>query len=151
MDKLAADVKLVVIVRRDRQRHGPNEAVLQIRGGRSVRLVRPDFNISRLTVAQIVTLDDAADAAGSGSTGPDNVWINRIGSGPTTLTAGDRVPSAARNRAAGAATARTARPAIRRIVLLVAVDVIRNPVVDRHVIHLRDRQLNSIPSASTRG
>ena len=38
---------------------------------------------------------------------------------------------------------RVARPHRRRAVLLVAVDVVRDAVVDRHVIHLRDRQLHA--------
>ena len=41
--------------------------------------------------------------------------------------------------AAKTAATRVARAPIRRIVLLVAVDEIRNSVIDCYVIHLRDR------------
>ena len=97
MNKLAADVKLLVIVRRDGQRKRPDKSILQIRRRRAVRLIRPHFDVARLAVAQIETFDNAADAARTGSARPDDVWIDRIGRGPTALAAADWLPRAARN------------------------------------------------------
>ena len=59
------------------------------------------------------------------------------------------MPRAARNGAAKAASAsRAARPAIRWAILLVAVNVVRNSIVNGDVIHLRVGQLNSVPGPS---
>src|SRR6266566_9303257 len=153
MDILTADVKAVVIVRRDRQRHGPDKTVLQLSRCRSVALVRPDFNVTSLAGRQVETFDDAADASRSRSAGPDDVVINRIRRGPTALATADRLPGAARNLPgppAKPATARIARSAIRRIVLFVAVDVIGNAVVDGHVIYLRNGELDAVPRLAAR-
>src|SRR5207302_9869071 len=43
-----------------------------------------------------------------------------------------------------------ARTAVRRSVLLVAVDEVRNAVVDGDVVHLRDWQIDVEPRAATR-
>ena len=80
--------------------------------------------------------------------------IDRIGRRPAALAAADRVPAFAYARIAAAAAAATigSPPSSRRLllgplygpVLLVAVDVVGNLVVDRHVVHLRDRQADAI-------
>src|SRR6185503_243697 len=72
MHVLAADVDLVVVVRRNRQRHRPVEPVLQI-GGNAVGLIRPDLDVAGLPPPLVVAHDDAADAAGAGGAGPDDV------------------------------------------------------------------------------
>ena len=67
------------------------------------------------------------------------------------------MPGAARNAAAKATSASTsptnagaAWTTIRRSVLSVAVNVVRNPIVDSDVIDLRNGQLNSLPGATVR-
>ena len=143
MEILAADVNLVVIVRRDVERRVPDEPILQI-GRRSIFAVRPDLHVAHLPAAFVVADDDAADASRAGGGGPDDVRIDRIGRRKAALAASDRVPHAARDVAAAATAApaaltqaAVARAAVRRPVLLVRVDVVRNLVVDRHVIQLR--------------
>src|SRR5712692_9939228 len=129
MNELTADVNLVVIVRRDRQGHRPDKTIFKISRGRAVNLVRPDFDVARLSGFQIEDFDDAANAAGAGCARPDDVVVDRIGSGPTALTAGDSDPGAARNATAETSTSTAAagagatRAAIRWAVLPVAVDV----------------------------
>src|SRR5262245_52844744 len=155
MNVLAADVNLSVIVRRDCERQGPNEAILQLFCWPTVSLVGPDFDIARLPVAHVVALDDAADTARTGGTGPDDVAVYGIRRGPAAFAAAHRMPRASRNSssepaAAKAASAGVARPAIRRPVLLVTVDVVWNLVIYRHVIHLSDGELDSIPGAPAR-
>src|SRR6185503_14712827 len=103
-------------------------------------------HVASLTVTQVVTLDNSSDAARPGRTGPDDVVVDRIWSGPTTLTTSNCVPGTSRNVVT---TRHAAWSTIRWIILLVSVDVVRNPIIDRDVIHLRDRQLNAIPRATT--
>src|SRR6185295_1743813 len=141
---LAADVDLVVIVRRDVERRVPDEAVLQIRRD-AVRVVGPHFDVAALPPALFVAHDDAADAAGAGGGGPDDVRVDRIGRREAALAAVDGMPHAAWNAAAPTAAAATAalveaavaRSAVRGSILLVRVDVVRNLVVDGDVIELR--------------
>src|SRR5882672_6486662 len=145
MNILAADVKLVVIVRRDCQRHGPHETVFQFARRRAIALVRPNLDVASLARRQVEAFDDAADTPRTRSAGPDDVVINRIGRSPTAFTAADRLPGAARNlsdTAAKPTAPRVARPAIRWVVLLVAIDEIGNAIVDGDVVHLRDGKLN---------
>src|SRR5262245_19905127 len=127
MQMLAADINLIVIVRRDVERRVPHEAVLEIRGN-AVRVVGPHFDVAALAPVLFVADDDAADAARAGGGGPDDVGIDRIGRREPALAAVDRVPHAARNSAppspaaaAPAALVETAvaRSAVRRAVLLV--------------------------------
>src|SRR6185295_8478194 len=146
MNILTTDVQLVVIMRRDRERHGPNKSVFEIRGDRAIDLIRPNFNVTTLTGGQVEAFDDATDTSRSRRTRPDNVVVDRVRRGPTALTAAHRLPGTAWNLpAAKAATARVAWAAIRRIILLVTVDEIRNAVVHGDVIHLRNGQLNTVP------
>ena len=63
MNELTADVNLVVIVRRDRQRHGPDKTIFQISRHVAARIIRPHFNVARLAGLDVVNLNDAADAA----------------------------------------------------------------------------------------
>src|SRR5262249_20349294 len=107
MQVLAADVNLVVIVRRDVERRVPHEPVFQIRG-RSVRILRPHFDVAQLPPVLLVPDDDAADAAGTGGGRPDDVGIDRIGRGESALAAADRVPHAARDLVAASAAAAAA-------------------------------------------
>src|SRR5262249_46620628 len=85
-----------------------------------------------------------------GGARPDDVVVCGVRCGPAALTAGYRMPRASWNSSAEtakAASAGIARPAIGRPVLLVAVDVVGNLVVDRHVIHLGNGQLDAFPGA----
>src|SRR5205823_6020789 len=117
------------------------------------------FDIASLSSFQVEDFDDAANAAGTRSARPDDVVVNRIGSSPATLTAGDTDPSAPRNWSAEtapspattaaaetAARAGAARTAIRWAVLTIAVNVIWNLVVGRDVIDLAVWQLNPLPT-----
>ena len=147
MQVLAADVDLVVIVRREVERRVPNEPVFQLRR-RSVFLVGPHFDVPHLAPALVIADDDTADGAGAGGGRPDDVRIHRIRRRKPALATANRMPHAARDGAATAAAAAAstlaesavARPAVRRTILLVRVQVVRNLVVDRHVIQLRVRE-----------
>src|SRR5205085_11414292 len=99
MNILTADIDLVVIVWRDCQRGGPNEAILKVRRDVSAGLIGPHFDITCLAGLQIEDFDDAADAARPGRAVPDDVVVDRIGSGPAALAAGDIDPGAAGNSA----------------------------------------------------
>src|SRR5438105_61975 len=151
MNELTADVNLCVIVRRDGQRHGPYKTIFQVSRDVATRVIRPHFDVARLPGLDVVNLDDTANAARAGRAGPDDVVIDRIGRGPTALTTGDVNPSAARNYSAAAAAAtKTARsrPAgstIRRTILPIAVNIIRNQIISGDVIELTIRQLDSLP------
>src|SRR5262249_59067043 len=116
-------------------------------------LVGPHLDVARLPVAQVVALNDAADAARPGGARPDDVVVYGIRRRPAALAAGHRVPRAPRNSSPGTAAAKAAgagvaRPAIRRPILLVAVYLIRNPVVYSHVIHLAHTHSASFPHSS---
>ena len=65
MDILTADVELVVIVRRDCQRHGPHETVFQFARRRAIALVGPNFDVAPLARRQVEAFDDAAHAPAS--------------------------------------------------------------------------------------
>src|SRR5580765_1897054 len=158
MNVLAADINLIVVVRRDCQRHRPHEAIFEISGDIAAGVIRPHFDIASLSGLQIENLDNATDAAGTGGARPNNIVIDRIGRGPTTLAAGDSDPGAARNRATtttaataeAAAASGAAWAAIRGAILAIAVDVIRNLVVGSDVIKLAIRKLNSLPASPAR-
>ena len=144
-------VDRVVIVRRNRQGKGPVEAVLQIGCGHADRDLRPDLDLARLPRALVEALHRAAETAVSRSARPHDVAVDRIGNRPAAFAARDRVPHAARNRPRGLLVglfgeAAIARTACRRTVLSVAVDVVWNLIVGRHVIHLRHWQLDLMPA-----
>ena len=65
MNELAADVDLVVIVRRNRQGHCPDKTILEIASGLAADIFGPHFDISRLSGFQIENINDAADATGT--------------------------------------------------------------------------------------
>src|SRR5262249_6493158 len=67
MHVLAADVHLVMVVRRDRDRELPVEAILDFGGGRAGDGFRPDLDVAVLAVTFVKTGDVAADAAGAGA------------------------------------------------------------------------------------
>ncbi len=81
---------------------------------------------------------------------PDEFRVDRIGRGPAALAAAHRVPHRPRDAAVAAAALdpAVARAAIRRLVLLVAEDVVGNLVVDGDVIDLRVGQALAEPRAS---
>src|SRR5207245_3481403 len=99
----------------------------------------------------------SADAARTRGTRPDDVRVDRIGRRPAALPTAHGVPHRPRDDSTAATTktpatalpqAAVARTAIRGPILLVAVQVIRNLIVDGDVIHLRDREADVIPGAS---
>ena len=63
MNELTTDIDFVVIVRRDRQRHRPNETILEIGCYRSTDLLGPYFDVARLPGLDVVNFDNTADAA----------------------------------------------------------------------------------------
>ncbi len=145
--ELAARVDRVVVVRGDRERRVPHEAILDFGGGMPAGAQRPHLDVLARARALVESHDDAAAAAGSGRRRPNEIRIDGIGRRPPALAALHRVPLAAGDRAAGPAVA---RPAVRWAVLFVAVHVIRNPVVHRGVIDLRDGQVHVEPGAAAR-
>src|SRR6184192_40228 len=48
MNELTADVNLCVIVRRDRQRHGPYKTIFQVSRDVATGVIRPHFDVARL-------------------------------------------------------------------------------------------------------
>src|SRR5439155_7887227 len=97
VNELAADVNLVVIVRRNCERHRPHETILEICSDFAANIFRPHFDVASLSSFQVEDFDDAANAAGTRSARPDDVVVDWIGSSPATLTAGDTNPGAPRN------------------------------------------------------
>src|ERR1043166_5186905 len=77
MNKLAADINLLMIVRRDRERKRPDEAIFHVRRRGAVNLIGPNFDAAHLPGAQIEFLDIATDTSRTSSTGPDDVRIER--------------------------------------------------------------------------
>src|SRR5579864_2022043 len=149
VDVLAADVDAVVVVRGDGQRERPEEAVLQVGGRPAGRPPGPDLDAARGVGAHVVAGDDAAAAAGAGGAGPDDVRVLRIGRRPAALAAADAGPHAAGDERLIVPRAQQviARAAGGRPVLAVAVHLVRDAVVHRHVVDLRDRQLYVHPAA----
>src|ERR1044072_1801038 len=84
-------------MRRDGERRRPDKTILHIGGGGAVDLIGPDLDIARLAGAQIESLDNAADAAGTRGRRPDDVVVHRIGRGPTAFASGNSNPRAAGN------------------------------------------------------
>src|SRR5262249_21387101 len=130
VDVLAADIDGVVIVGRDRERHRPVEAVLQLGRGPTPCGLGPHLHATALPRPRVVADHDAADRAGSRSARPDDVAVGGVGRSPAALAAAHAVPQAARDPKRGAepdaalAAAAVTRPAIGRPVLLVAEDVV---------------------------
>src|SRR5262245_46725529 len=157
MDVLTGDVDLVAIVRRNMERRVPQEPVLQV-GRWTVGVLGPHLDVAHLPPALVVADHDATHAAGAGGGGPDDVRIDRIGRREAALTSADRVPHAARNADAAAATTApatlaetaVARPAVRRPILLVRVNIVRDLIVNGHVIELGVCKPLLQPGASAR-
>src|SRR5262249_53777892 len=105
VDVLAAHVYLVVIVRRNRQRELPIEAVLDLGRGGAAGLLGPDLDVARLVIALVEHGDDAAHAARSRCAAPDDVGVDGIGRGEAALTPGHLMPRAARDLSAASASA----------------------------------------------
>src|ERR1019366_6969935 len=105
---LAADVDLVVVVRRDREGRVPDESVLDVRRRIPARAERPDLDVLSRARAFVVSYDDAAYASRSGCGRPDEVRIHRVRRRPAALATFHAVPLAARNCRAAPAVARAA-------------------------------------------
>src|SRR5580692_5842365 len=148
VNKLASYIKLVVVVRRNRDGEFPIESVLRFRCGRSCNIFGPDLDFSRLAIPFIKSCQRAADTPGARATGPDNVVVHRIGSREPAFASAHRMPDAAWNLSAlaPASASKTSElqtvtgSAIRRPVLLVPINEIGNLVIQRHMINLCDRQ-----------
>ena len=96
----------------------------------------PGADVARFLRPVVVARDDAEVFAGV-----DDVRIARVGVDVAGLAAADVVPVGEMD-AAGEAVARSLRGAE---ILHRAGDVVRTPVVDRHVVELRDRQRRRVP------
>ena len=140
---LTADVHGVVIVRRDRERKGPDEAILRVSRRPADRCLGPDFGVLRDAGAEVELGDDSAHASKSRRARPHNVRVHRVRCGPAAFAATHRAPFTARN---DRSRLRVARPTRGRTILSIAVHEIGNAVVDRHVVHLRQRQLYLEPA-----
>ncbi len=101
--KLAAHVNSVVVVGRNGDGEFPIEAVLRLRRRRAGHIVGPHLDLAVLVRTLVKARYRAADAARSGSRGPDDVVVNRIRHGEAALASGHRVPRAARDAVAGEA------------------------------------------------
>src|SRR5262249_17098521 len=156
MNVLAANIDFVVIVGRNRQRHCPDEAIFKIGRGPPARRLGPDLNVACLSGPEVVALDDSTHAARSGGARPDDVIVFRIWCSPAALATGDRLPSppgywrwsSGASPPSEPAGARIAGPTIRRAVLLVAVHVVGNLIVDSDVVNLSDGKLDMFPGSA---
>src|SRR5262249_19342897 len=98
---VAAGIERLRIVRREHDREGPGEAVLQVLGRDAGRLFRPDIHQLDLARAMVVALQRAG-AAGRGADGADidHVVVARIdgdearfaGAGVGAVGQGDHAP-----------------------------------------------------------
>src|SRR5262249_59606862 len=102
--ELAADIHLVVIVRRNCQREFPVESVLHFGRGGAASLLGPDLDVARLVIALVEDGDDAAHAARARCAAPDDVGVDGIGRGESAFTACHLMPGAARALCAASAT-----------------------------------------------
>ena len=153
MHKLAAHVNAIVVVRAQREGRVPDEAVARAIRRRAGHIQRPHFYRMRDVGAQIVSCDDAANAARARRARPHEIAVHRVRGGPSAFAAAHGAPHAARDAGiiTGAAGARVARPHRARPVLSIAVDVVRDLVVDGDVVHLRDGELHLIPREAAIG
>ena len=132
----------VRVVRRDEDRRVPLEAVLQVLRRLADRELRPRHDLPRLAGLVVVAGDRAAVAAGE-----DDVGVLRLRRDPAALAAADGVPVRdADPRRPGCAT----RDRDGRVVLLRAVDAVREPVVGGDAIELRRRLVHDRRPASAR-
>src|SRR5450759_841602 len=106
------------------KRRVPDEAIFHLGRRVPAGAERPDFDVLPRPRPRVEAHDDADAAPRSRRGRPNEIRVHRVGRRPAALAAVDVVPLAARDAAPTAAGARTA---IRRTVLLVAVDVIGNP------------------------
>ena len=141
----------VVIVRRDRERERPVEPVSHVARRRADGDLGPDLDFAHLTRAFVEAFYGSTEAAEAGARRPDDVVVDGIGNRPAALAARDRMPQTSRNRAGVRFVRLFGNPAVARAprgrpVLSVAVDVVRNLIVGRNVIHLRHWQLDLMPA-----
>ena len=150
VDVLAAHVEHVVIVRRQRQRRRPNEAVLEAVRRPADRRLRPDLDVLHELRAPVVSRYDSAHRARPRTARPNQIAVYRVRPRPAALATADRQHVATADggnvdadaEVAGACVARHHR---RWAVLAIAVDVVGNLVVDLRVVHLPERELRLDP------
>ena len=134
---VAAVVDGLRVVRRDRDRGRPLEAVAgkgrPVPGG----VVRPGGDVARLPRAVVVARQDPEVLARV-----HDVGVGGVGHRVARLAAADRVPVAVRDAGGGQAVA---RPRGGAQVLHRAEDPVRHRRVGRHVVELRDRQHRRVP------
>ncbi len=123
-------VERLRIVGRDHDRRVPLEAILQVRRRVAVRELRPRHDVAHLLRAVVVARDLAAVLAGV-----DDVGVLRIDGHPAAFPAAGRVPVLRVDRVAGD----RARNADVAVVLLRAIDPVRELIVRRDPIELRRR------------
>ena len=146
MHVLARYENRVVVMLRYVKRERPLKTVFEFRGGPPTGALGPHLYLPELPSPLVVTHNNPAASAGARCTRPNDVRIRRIGGREPALAASNRVPHAPGNTATPEpACAAVARAAGGGSVLAVTHDVVRNRVVCSHVIHLRDRKLNSVP------
>src|SRR5262249_55162672 len=135
---------------------GPEERLFARGRGPPASRLGPDLDVAGLSGPQVVALDDSTHAARSRGARPDDVIVFRIGCRPAALASGDGLPGAPGYRpwSSGASSpsetsgARVAGPTIRRAVLLVTVPVVRDLIVDSHVVNLSDGKLDMFPGSA---
>src|SRR5262249_9565159 len=106
------------------------------------------LHFASLAISFIETRDGTADASGASSHRPNDVIIHRIRCREATFASRHGVPHTARDLCSpeAAKLQAVARPAVRRAILFVSINEIRDLIVERDVINLRDGQLNTIPN-----
>ncbi len=127
-DVVAGAVQRVRIVGRGDNRIGPLEAVLHGFGARAHGIIGPDGDVAKLPSAMVVAREQTIVRAGV-----NDVGILGIGRQPAALAAADVVPIAHADAALIAASC----DADGAVILLRAVSVIREIVVQRDSVELR--------------
>src|SRR5258708_6881522 len=123
---LRAEIKRVRILRREHQRRGPGEAVFRMGFAEVANCI--GRNVLRLAGAAIVT-----EKLAVGSSAINDAGIGRIRRNVAALTCSGRMPVTEGNGAIIAAAENVYAAAI----LLRAVNVVREFIVDRNVVELR--------------
>src|SRR5579883_888236 len=127
---IAGGEKDMWIVRREHNREGPLEAVLQVAGGPAAGSLGPDRDIARLLRAIVIARHISLIAAGV-----DNIGVIWAHSDIAALAATDLIVVGESNRA----EVRAAGQRDSRVILLRAIDAIGRLVIGDHMIKLSGR------------
>src|SRR5882762_6461739 len=115
-------------------------AVLRVGRGFSYLRLRPDPYIAWMHGCEVKNIQAAIIAPA-----PHNIVIERVGLRIATFASADTMPCSQRD---ATATEITAWPAIAPGILPVSINIIRHAIIHRHVIHLRDGQIDILPCLS---